>query len=208
MAEPKRPSLCRSEAAQRRCSRVQSGGICRPATRSVLCQGPPFSLQSSDPSFQYAMGPNRAPSESHTICLPVLAHVSFPTCHPVFSPAEFRVRSAGCSTEAPMMHLSCKLSSAIATRAEIGPSRHKSAQIKAYIAYYRLRGARELTEILPRHVIPRHSQAHASHVVVRHFFDWPSHIAWKQCQGKASVVAITEEHCREGCDGATARRGS
>jgi hypothetical protein len=35
----------------------------------------------------------------------------------------------------------------------IGPSRRKSAQIKAYSVYHRLHIARELTEILPQHVI-------------------------------------------------------
>jgi hypothetical protein len=59
MAEPKRPSICRSRAVRRICSRVQFGGICRPAIRNMLCQGPSFSLQLSDPSFQYAMGPDK-----------------------------------------------------------------------------------------------------------------------------------------------------
>lgn len=35
MVELKRPSLCRTEAVRRRCSCVQSGGICRPVTRSL-----------------------------------------------------------------------------------------------------------------------------------------------------------------------------
>lgn len=113
--------------------------------------------------------------------LPVMAHVSFPTSRPVFSLVEFRVRSAGCSTEASIMQLSCKLSSATATQAEIGPSRHRSAQIKVYSAYHRLHSARELTEILPSTrnsaAQPGKCQANASHVVVRHFFDWPGRTA-------------------------------
>lgn len=53
--------------------------------------------------------------EVRRLCLPAIAHVSLPTCDPVFSPAVFRIRSAGCSTEASMMQLLRKLSSATAT---------------------------------------------------------------------------------------------
>jgi hypothetical protein len=49
-----------------------------------------------------------------------------------------------------MIQISYKLTCATATQAGIGPSHHKSAQIKAYSAYHRLHNARVLTEILPR----------------------------------------------------------
>jgi hypothetical protein len=48
-AEPKRPSLCRSEAAQRKWSRIHFEGMCRPTSCSVLCQGSSCSPQSSGP---------------------------------------------------------------------------------------------------------------------------------------------------------------
>jgi hypothetical protein len=44
----------------------------------------------------------------------------------------------------------------------------------------------------PRRVMPRRSQAEAGHVVVRHFFHWPSHTARRECQGQASTAAVTE----------------
>lgn len=43
-----------------------------PVSSSILCPGPSCSPQSSDPSFQYSMAPDRAPSESHTTCLPAI----------------------------------------------------------------------------------------------------------------------------------------
>jgi len=56
----------------------------------------------------------------------------------------------------------------------------------------------------PRQVTPRRSQAEAGYVVVRHYFHWPGHIAWKECQGQASTVAFTEGALPWGswwCDG-------
>ena len=44
------------------------------------------------------------------------------------------------------------------------------------------------------HVIhPRRSQAEASHVTVRHFFDWPGRTAQRHCQGRACTVMITDQ---------------
>jgi len=126
-----------------------------------------------------------------------IAHVSLPTCDPVFSPAVFRIRSAGCSTEASMMHLSCKLSSATATQAEIGPSRHRSAQIQAYSAYYCLHSARELTEIHPP---TRNSTAQPGRCQPRHreaFLRLVRSQCMKGMRRQVSTVVVTEEHCRE-----------
>jgi hypothetical protein len=55
----------------------------------------------------------------------------------------------GCSAGASTLSLSCRLSAVTATAGRIGPSRHRSAQTKAYGAYRRHYDARELTEILP-----------------------------------------------------------
>jgi len=124
---------------------------------------------------------------------------------PSFLLAAFCIWSAGCSMESSMMQSVI----VIATYADIGPSRRRLAQIKAHSAYYRLHVERELTEILHWQVIHLwRSQADASHVIVRHFFDWPSHITWKECEGQASTVAITEEHHREGYDSMMVRRES
>jgi hypothetical protein len=125
---------------------------------------------------------------TRSACLPAIAHVSLPTC-PNFSPAAFRIRSEGCSTEAPTIQ------SVAATQADIGPSRRRSAQIKAHSACHPYCGREITNTLLSTRNLSRHSQAEASHTVVRHH------------QGRARTVIITDEHCREGCDGATARRG-
>jgi hypothetical protein len=67
----------------------------------------------------------------------------------ILPPPTFRIRSVRCSAVSLILSLSCRLSSVTATLAEIGPSRHRSAQIKAYSACHRLHAARELTKILP-----------------------------------------------------------
>jgi hypothetical protein len=62
-----------------------------------------------------------------------------------------------------------------------------------------------LPRSFPRHVISRRSQAEANRVIVRHFFNWLSRMAERYCQGKPVPSSSPARHCREGCDGATAR---
>jgi hypothetical protein len=99
------------------------------------------------------------------------------------------------------------------------PSRNRSAQIKAYSVDCHLPQPRWQKSALlvtdqprsrhtvqvvvspvqgspprsfPRRVMPRRSQAEAGHIVMRHFFHWPGHIARRECQGQASTVAVTK----------------
>jgi hypothetical protein len=83
------------------------------------------------------------------ICLTAIFHVSLPACDPfsqrrrfVFGPynAQQELRCCHC-------HADCHLPQP--RLPAIGPSRHRSAQIKAYSACRRLTDARELTKILP-----------------------------------------------------------
>jgi hypothetical protein len=62
---------------------------------AYCAKDPHAALNRQTPSFQYAVALDRAPSEvTRSACLRVIAHVSLPTCHPVFSLAAFRIRSA------------------------------------------------------------------------------------------------------------------
>jgi len=101
----------------------------------------------SPPAACYVDDPSRNAQASDFIFHPLIAWSrprSRPTCDPVFSLAAFRIRSAGCSIEASMVQF-------IICHSHVG--RHRP-------------------EIRPRHVIyPRQSQAVASDVVERHFFD-------------------------------------
>jgi hypothetical protein len=80
------------------------------------------------------MSPDRAPSQSHTTCLPANCPRLLPHLSPSCLTDGISFGPVGCSTEAPMMQLSCNPSSVIATQTEIGPARRSSAQIKAYSA--------------------------------------------------------------------------
>jgi hypothetical protein len=107
-----------------------------------------------------------------------------------------------------MVPLSCKLSSATAT---FGRHRSFSSQISPDQGVQRISSSprrRSSPRSSPRHVIIRRSQAEASHVVVRHFFNWPGRNARRHCQSKPAPPSSPARHCREGCDGATARKGA
>jgi hypothetical protein len=113
---------------------------------------PPSSVRTILPICK---GHGYSPIRGHTIRLLVIANVPLPTCDLVLPPGAFCIQSAECSMKASMMQ-SVICHSHVGN---IGPSRRKSAQIKAYSVHHRLHVARELTEILPRHVIhPRCSQ--------------------------------------------------
>jgi hypothetical protein len=83
-----------------------------------------------------------------------------------------------CDDEDEQMHdfSSC---ARISAKADTGVSRRRSAQIKTHGSCQSPIAQGSWPESR-RHVThPRHSQAEASHVVVRHFFDWPGRNAWR-----------------------------
>jgi len=130
---------------------------------------PRHSLQSPNPTFQYATSSFRG----RMICLHAIFHVILPACDSFSQHRRFVVSPQGTRQKFRCCHCHADCHLPLPRLAEIGPSRHKSAQIKAYSPYHRLHGAKELTKILVGHVIPWRSQAEASHVIVRHFLHWP-----------------------------------
>jgi hypothetical protein len=106
-----------------------------------------------------------------------------------------------------MVPLPCRWSPATATS---GRNRSFSSQISPDQGRQRMpssprrQGAHR--DPFPRHVISRRSQAEASRVIVRHFFDWPDRDMQRHSQSKPAPSSSPARHCREGCDGATATR--
>jgi hypothetical protein len=91
MAEPKRPTRCRIEAAQRRWYRIPSCSICCSASRNRQIH--PSNIQW--PRKQLLPRSHDLPSYNHpTSPYPLV---------PVFSPTAFRIRSVRCSTETSMV---------------------------------------------------------------------------------------------------------
>jgi hypothetical protein len=72
-------------------------------------------------------------------------------------------------------------------------------------------GSKELTETPPLPPTRNSSAAQpgrTSHVIVRHFFDWPGRNARRHYQSRPTPSQSPARHYREDYDGATARRGS
>jgi hypothetical protein len=138
VAELERPSLCRIETPRRRLCHAYSGSACDPATVAHWAKG-----SSEQPSITRSilLICNDCGSSSfrgRMICLLAIFHVSLPPCDPfsqcrrfVFAPydAQQELRCCHC-------HADCHLPQP--WLAEIGPSRHRSAQTKAYNACRRL----------------------------------------------------------------------
>jgi hypothetical protein len=95
--------------------------------------------------------------------------------------------------------------------ADIGPPRHRAVQIKADKVCRRSYAAKVLTEIIPRHVMPRHSQKkadrEADRIMVRYFFLGQIISFNRILEGKPRLSQLPVEHRREDSDIATARRG-
>jgi hypothetical protein len=91
-------------------------------------------------------------------------------------------------------------------RADIGPSRHRAAKIKANKVSRHSYAAKVLTEILPRHVMPRQSREEVGRIIVRHFFLGQIMSCNKSAKGKSPLSQSPGEHSHEDGNGATARR--
>jgi hypothetical protein len=178
---------------------VDGRGICRPASSSILCPGSSCSPQSPHGILPICSGPGSSSfRESRSICQLVN--------HPlvlVVSPAAFRIRSAGYSAEASVMQLSCRWSSATATQAVIGPSRNRSAQIKAYCPYCRLHGRKELTEILPP---TRNTTAQLGRSQPRHCEAFLRLAVVPTYAGKARGISVSGGAAARDGDGAATRQ--